>query len=83
MRKMEDCNKEIIRCLINILDPIGVIEIGPDDEYSSEVNQIEKFFEEKDYVQIKQTLGRIYGSEMMANQKKINEFIKVLHLISD
>ena len=71
----------IITAMLNILDPIGVVEIGPKDEYVTEANKISRMLKDQNYIEIENCLKNLYVTEKSCESFKIKEFILVLQEI--
>ena len=70
--------REIVQSLLNILDPLGVIEVAPVDEYESEAKEICELLKDNKYSDIEYCIKSLYGNESSKNSKKIEVFIALL-----
>jgi len=74
-------DERIVLSLLNILDPLGIYEICPPDEYENEAEQIELLVKRGEYEQIKRIAESLYGGQVEI--KKINELIRLLKILND
>ena len=74
--------KEIVQSLLNILDPLGVIEIAPKDEYENEAKKICELLQASKYADIEYCVETLYGTDFCKHTKKIQEFITLLKCLN-
>ncbi|MBE5731013.1 MAG: hypothetical protein E7350_03600 [Clostridiales bacterium] len=74
--------EELIEKVISILDPIGVIGLGPLDEYKDIAKQVHELLRNKEYELLKQYLVNQYPTEEEVNFRKVDLTIDILiHLL--
>jgi len=76
-------DKEIVKRIINIWDPLGVFGLAPKDEYDYIVMDIVAFFDAKtiDEGKIKKYLLNQYYSEAARNEEIVNELFNVFYAL--
>ncbi|MDR1159482.1 MAG: hypothetical protein LBK69_02545 [Syntrophomonadaceae bacterium] len=71
--------KNVIKKIINIWDPLGVYGLAPEDEYDDIVAKVAVFFETKtDRETIKNYLLAQYYNERVKSEARVNELIDIL-----
>ena len=75
-------NIEIVLALTNILDPFGIYEISPNDEYKDVAIRIcELIYTGKSEIEIEKYLSSLYINDNYVQQKKIKEFVRLLNML--
>ena len=69
---------EHIEKVISLLDPIGVIGLGPLDEYKDIAKEVHELLNNKEYEQLKQYLVNQYPTKEEVNFRKLDITIEIL-----
>ena len=70
--------EKIVEKVISLLDPIGVIGIGPLDEYKDIAKEVYELLIKKEYQQLKQYLVDQYPTKGEVNIRKVEITIDIL-----
>lgn len=71
-------NFENILSLVNLLDPLDVIDICPKDEYIDIATYILELLQHENYKEIEDYLKLQYANPKNISTRKIEEFMKLL-----
>ena len=75
-------NREVVLALVNLLDPLGLFEICPKDEYEDIAMQICDMLNKPDNdLQIETYLKSLYINDKYVEERKVHEFIRILTLL--
>ena len=70
--------EKMIEKVISLLDPIGVIGLGPLDEYKDIARKVFELLIKKEYQQLKQYLVDQYPTKEEVNFRKVDITIEIL-----
>lgn len=70
--------EKMIEKVISLLDPIGVIGLGPLDEYKDIARKVYELLIKKEYQQLKQYLVDQYPTKEEVNFRKVDITIEIL-----
>ena len=70
--------KKMIEKVISLLDPIGIIGLGPLDEYKDIAKKSYELLIKKEYQQLKQYLINQYPTKEEVNFRKVDITIEIL-----
>lgn len=70
--------EKMIEKVISLLDPIGVIGLGPLDEYKDIAKKVYELLIKKEYQQLKQYLVDQYPTKEEVNFRKVDITIDIL-----
>ena len=70
--------ENMIEKVISLLDPIGVIGLGPLDEYKDIAKEVHELLNNKEYEQLKQYLVNQYPTKEEVNFRKLDITIEIL-----
>jgi hypothetical protein len=70
--------EKMIEKVISLLDPIGVIGLGPLDEYKDIAKKVHELLNNKEYEQLKQYLVNQYPTKEEVNFRKLDITIEIL-----
>ena len=70
--------EKMIEKVISLLDPIGVIGLGPLDEYKDIAMKVHELLIKKEYQQLKQYLVDQYPTKEEVNFRKVDITIEIL-----
>ena len=70
--------EKMIEKVISLLDPIGVIGLGPLDEYKDIAKKVYELLIKKEYQQMRQYLVNQYPTKEEINFRKVDITIEIL-----
>ena len=70
--------EKMIEKVISLLDPIGVIGLGPLDEYKDIAKKVHELLNNKEHEQLKQYLVNQYPTKEEVNFRKLDITIEIL-----
>ena len=70
--------EKMIERVISLLDPIGVIGLGPLDEYKDIAKKVYELLMKKEYQQMRQYLVNQYPTKEEVNFRKVDITIEIL-----
>lgn len=70
--------EKMIEKVISLLDPIGVIGLGPLDEYKDIAKKVYELLMKKEYQQVRQYLVNQYPTKEEVNFRKVDITIEIL-----
>lgn len=70
--------EKMIEKVISLLDPIGVIGLGPLDEYKDIAKKVYELLMKKEYQQMRQYLVNQYPTKEEVNFRKVDITIEIL-----
>ena len=73
--------KAMVEKVVSLLDPFGIYEICPLDEYSDIAREVYGYLERKEYDKLKSYLTRQYISEQEIEKRKIGLAVEILKYI--
>lgn len=69
---------DVLKSLVNLLDPMGIIEICPKDEYDDISIKVCQMMECKQFQEIQTYIESLYINEKSVEKQKVKEFMNLL-----